>query len=216
MGTRKPNCWLRTLCNGTTSTRTLIGLRSAVLPTSDTGNLSFLNHNSNMTFRSDHGVKSNVTCSTSMQLSGSSSQIIIIIIIVRKLPESAHSRKIIVTLGQMFSKFGIPDTFMSDNGPHFSSVEFRSFAGKWNFNHITSSPTYPKSNGLIECQVKAVKSILHKSKSAGSDFHLALLAWRSTPVSYNLASPAQLPMGRKVKSLVPTQPESPTRRAPTR
>ena len=108
-------------------------------------------------------------------------------------------------MGQIFSEFGIPDMFTSDNGPHFSSAEFRSFAGKWNFDHIMSSPTYPKSKGFIEHQVETVKSILRESKSVGNDFHLALPAWISTPVSYNLVSPAQLLMGRKVKSLVPTR-----------
>ena len=32
---------------------------------------------------------------------------------------------------------------------------------KWNIKHITTSPRYPKSNGLIERQVRTVKGIIH-------------------------------------------------------
>ena len=97
--------------------------------------------------------------------------------------------------------------YLSDLAYHFDPIRpFRTRRSlKWNFDHIMSSSTYLKLNGFIECHVTTVISILHKSKSAENDFHLALLVCRSTPVSYNLAGPAQLLMGRKVKLLVQTR-----------
>ena len=114
-------------------------------------------------------------------------------------PSLLPAASISAILGQIFSEFGIPDMFISDSSAHFSRAEFRSFIGKCNFDHITSSLKYPKSNGFIEHQVEMVKCILCKSKSAGNDFHLALPAWHSTPVSSTLASPSQLLLGRKEK-----------------
>ena len=40
-------------------------------------------------------------------------------------------------LKSMFSRYGVPDQIMSDNGPQFSSAEF---AKLWDLEHITSSP----------------------------------------------------------------------------
>ena len=57
------------------------------------------------------------------------------------------------TLKQVFSEFGVPETVVTDNDPPFSSKEFASFANQYRFDHITSSPRYPQSNGFIERMV---------------------------------------------------------------
>ena len=48
----------------------------------------------------------------------------------------------------------------------------------WRFQHITSSPEYPKSNGLDEKTVQTVKSWLEKPKGDNKVPHLRMLeAW---------------------------------------
>ena len=60
----------------------------------------------------------------------------------------------------MFARHGMLVTLMSDNGPQFSSKEFKDFATTYCFQHITSSPHFPQSNGLAERTVRTVKKLL--------------------------------------------------------
>jgi len=48
----------------------------------------------------------------------------------------------------IFDERGIPDRLISDNGTQYSSEEFKQFAATYEFEHVTSSPLYPRSNGF--------------------------------------------------------------------
>lgn len=124
--------------------------------------------------------------------------------VVRKLPTPAPSSAVIDTLKMLFSEMGIPDKVVSDNGPHFASEKFRNFANEWNFAHVTSSPRRPQGNGLVERHVQTVKKILTKATETGTDPYLALLYWRTVPISNKLPSPAELLMQRRLQSTLPS------------
>ena len=113
------------------------------------------------------------------------------------------SSAIINKLKAIFARHGIPEKLVSDNGPQFSAQEFARFANEWDFSHITSSPNYPQSNGLVEKSVHIAKQLLKKSKSDNRDPYLGLLELRNTPL-HNLAAPAQLLMSRSLRSVLPT------------
>ena len=98
---------------------------------------------------------------------------------------------------------GIPETCLTDNGPQFTSRKFEDFSTNWAFTHKTSSPNYPRSNGLAERTVQTVKNLLKKAKEAGQDPYLALLTYRDTPRESGLESPAQLLLGRRLRSQLP-------------
>lgn len=104
----------------------------------------------------------------------------------------------------LFSRHGIPDIVVSYNGPQFSSQEFHEFSLTWEFNHVTSSPHHPKSNGKVESSVKAVKQLFKKAERDGKDPWLALLDYRNTPTEGINASPAQRLMSRRTRTLLPT------------
>lgn len=116
--------------------------------------------------------------------------------------KSTRSTAVIQKVKSHFARYGIPNTVISDNGPQFSSVEFSHFARAYDFNHITSSPHYPKSNGKAESAVKSAKQMLKKTTRANSDQHLALLNIRNTP-SQGLPSPAQRMFNRRTRTLLP-------------
>ena len=118
--------------------------------------------------------------------------------------KTTTSKAIITSMQAVFARFGPPDVVMSDNGPQFSSTEFAEFAEDWNFEHKTSSPEYPQSNGMAESAVKALKSIVKKSRSL-SDVYKALLAYRTTPLDHGIA-PATVMMGRNIRTTLPVHP----------
>ena len=102
-----------------------------------------------------------------------------------------------------FARHGIPDILISDNGPQFDNTEFARFAKEWNFTHKTSSPHYPKSNGLAERTIQTLKKVLKKARKDGTDPNLAILELRNTPRTNDLGSPVQRLFSRKTKTLVP-------------
>ena len=66
---------------------------------------------------------------------------------LRRVRECLFWQAVVRELKTMFSCFGIPEILVTDNGPQFSSNEFQVFAKSWSFNHVTTSPCYPQSNG---------------------------------------------------------------------
>ncbi|CAB4004217.1 Retrovirus-related Pol poly from transposon [Paramuricea clavata] len=70
---------------------------------------------------------------------------------VREVPKGKSSSRTIANLTkETFSEQGIPKIVRSDNGPHFEGQAYKEFAKQYRFQHITSSPHYPRSNGFIE------------------------------------------------------------------
>ena len=92
-------------------------------------------------------------------------------------------------LQDLFSQFGMPLHFFSDNGPPFSSEPFSSFLTSLGIEHITSSPLYPQSNGFIERQIKTIKTALTTAQPSGTSITHTLHILHSTPFGPNLPSP---------------------------
>jgi len=57
------------------------------------------------------------------------------------------SKSVISKLKSQFARHGIPNQFVSDNGPPCNSIEFAEFSKEYEFEHKTSSARYPQSNG---------------------------------------------------------------------
>ena len=89
-----------------------------------------------------------------------------------------------------FSRHGVSEVVISDNGQHYASADFAKFAKDWHFQHITSSPRYSQSNGKIESAVKICENIMEKAVRGKCDPYLGLLDYRNTPTELG-SSPAQ-------------------------
>ena len=117
---------------------------------------------------------------------------------------STSSQAVIKKLKTHFSRYGIPDKVVSDNGPQFACHDFKAFSKRWEFDHLTSSPYHPKGNGKAESAVKTAKRLLKKCRDAGQSFEMALLDHHNTPTPATGLSPVQLMMSRRTKTLLPT------------
>nr|XP_047138956.1 uncharacterized protein K02A2.6-like [Hydra vulgaris] len=112
------------------------------------------------------------------------------------------SANVIQASKESFSRNGIPEELVSDNGTQYSSKVFRQFSQQWQFKHITSSPHYAQSNGLAEATVKSVKLWIKKCYMSNEDIYKGILILRNTPIKCGL-SPAELLHGRQLRDNLP-------------
>lgn len=110
------------------------------------------------------------------------------------------SNNVICHLKSQFARYGIPDELISDNGPQYASSAFKEFSRSYGFFHSTSSPLYPQSNGEDERAVQTIENLLKKVQ----DPYKALLNYRNTPLDGIGLSPAQILMGPRLKTSLPT------------
>ena len=112
--------------------------------------------------------------------------------------DNTTSTEVIKVLKAIFSRQGIPEEIRSDNGPQYSSKEFRVFCQDWGIRHTTSSPRYPQSNGLAERTVRTAKSMLKHN----ADPLIALLNYHDSPLPSGQC-PAELCLGRRLRTRLP-------------
>eukprot|EP00731_Ephydatia_muelleri_P017061 Em0010g159a len=116
--------------------------------------------------------------------------------------KDATAEATIQRLRTIFSRFGIPETVMTDNGPCFSSREFHDFLKNNCVTHIRSAPYHPSSNGMAERAVQTVKQGVKKMTTGTLRDKLArfLFQYRITPQTTTGVSPAELLYGRRLRS----------------
>ena len=117
---------------------------------------------------------------------------------------STTSTSTISALRNIFSRHGIPETLVSDNGPQFISSEFKTFCEMNRIHHITSAIHKPSTNGQCERVVQIVKSALKQARLSGENSDNVLLTfllrYRITPHSTTGESPSMLLMGRQLRT----------------
>jgi len=124
---------------------------------------------------------------------------------VEWMRNSHTARTLIDRFKSQMARHGIADILVTDNGPEFACQEFAQFASAWGFEHRTSSPYKSNSNGFAEKAIQTVKRLVEKAQEDGKDPYLALLAYRSTPRSANIPSPAERLFSRRIKTKLPVK-----------
>ena len=90
---------------------------------------------------------------------------------------------------------------MSDNGPQYSSQDFAQFSNEWGFRHTTSSPYHTQSNVFAEKTVQTAKQLLFKARKERKA-HISA-SWSIAIHRSPVASPAQLLLNRRLRSILP-------------
>ncbi|XP_057719800.1 uncharacterized protein LOC130934229 [Arachis stenosperma] len=101
----------------------------------------------------------------------------------------------------IFSKFGVPQTLISDGGTHFCNRQLDSVLSHYRVCHKVATPYHPQKNGQAEVSNRALKRILKRTVSASRKdwarkFDDALWTYRiafKTPIG---TSPYQLVYGK--------------------
>ena len=118
------------------------------------------------------------------------------------------SSSVIATMKHIFSIHGTPKILFSDNGPQYASREFRNFSISWDFEHNTSSPESPQSNGLVEREIQTVRRVIRKAEESNEDHYLALLNLNAIPLKDG-RSPAEKMFNRRIRMVLPSMIEFP-------
>ncbi len=115
---------------------------------------------------------------------------------------SITSSKTIERLRIIFANPGLPHKVVTDNGPSFTSEEFKSFISVNRTPHITTAPYHPSSNGLAKRAIQTLKNSLKRTQGASIQEHLSkfLLKYSIIPQTTTGVAPAQLLMGRRLQS----------------
>ncbi|XP_055922784.1 uncharacterized protein K02A2.6-like [Eupeodes corollae] len=113
-------------------------------------------------------------------------------------------------LRELFSRYGIPDKIVSDNGTQFKSAEFNDFTTRNNIEHIFTSPGHAATNGQAENFVKTFKksfiASVNSAKSMNSSHNIdkiinrILLDYRNTIHCTTNETPAKLFFGRTLRT----------------
>ena len=124
-----------------------------------------------------------------------------------EITQSTAARSVIPLLDKIFSRFGIPEIVRTDNGPPFSSQEFRDFASNMGFKHRRITPLYPQANGeaerFMQPLMKAVKCATVEGRSWKQAMYTFLRNYRSTPHSTLGKSPASVLFSRPIRTTLP-------------
>ena len=110
----------------------------------------------------------------------------------------------ITVMRKLFSRYGLPHTVVSDNGPQFIAQEFEEFLKQNNVEHIKSAVKHPASNGEVERFVQTFKQSMKKSKNDSGNLHQKLdrflMSYRVTPHSVTKESPSKLFLKRELRT----------------
>ena len=106
-------------------------------------------------------------------------------------------------LSQIFARFGIPRTLVSDNGPEFVSGDLKHWCQSMGIQKMESPVYHPRANGLAERAVQTVKKALQAwnpnlNVKFGAFLQRALMTHRNTSKTRG-KTPAELLLGRKVR-----------------
>lgn len=122
-----------------------------------------------------------------------------------------EAKDTISALKMMFAYAGLPEIITSDNGPQFTSTEFKEFCEKENIKHKLTTPYYPSMNGEVERFNRNIKKRLQISHVDGTNWKndLAdyLLAYNNAIHSTTGSSPAMLMYGRELRDRLPNWEE---------
>ena len=123
-----------------------------------------------------------------------------------EIMKTATTVKVIEQLGNLFSIYGYPEKLRHDNGPPFSSHEFKQYLRDLNITDTAITPEHPQSNTVIENFKRLLNKCLRVAKVQNSpwqnEFRKMLLNCRYSVYSTKNVSPTQLFFNYELKTFL--------------
>lgn len=118
------------------------------------------------------------------------------------------ARRTVQALHETFSRFGIPESIRSDNGPQFVSEEMRAYCDEYGIILRKTTPYWPQANGEVERANKTILKHLKISQQSSSadwmwDLRSFLLMYNSTPHATTGVAPSILMFKRLLRDKLP-------------
>ncbi|XP_064469808.1 uncharacterized protein K02A2.6-like [Ornithodoros turicata] len=126
---------------------------------------------------------------------------------------STAAEKTAIAFSDMFTRNGLPEVLVTDNGPPFTSKEFKNFLQANEIRHVLTPPYHPQSNGLAENFVRTFKTALRRAALEGTKDSVRsfLFKYRITPHATTGRSPCAMLNGRQFRHFLdfirPGQPD---------
>ncbi|XP_058814114.1 uncharacterized protein K02A2.6-like [Topomyia yanbarensis] len=114
----------------------------------------------------------------------------------------------------VFARYGVPETVRADNGPQFSSDEFRAFCTEYGIKLVNTIPYWPQMNGEVERQNRLILKRLRIAQELGKDWRAELckylMVYHAAAHSTTGKAPMELMFGRKMRTKLPVVPSTAT------
>ncbi|XP_055633619.1 uncharacterized protein K02A2.6-like [Toxorhynchites rutilus septentrionalis] len=122
-----------------------------------------------------------------------------------KVTNTTTTASTISIMDELFSRYGVPITVVSDNGPQFTAAEFKEFLQKSGVKfHKLTAPYHPATNGQAERYVQTTKDALKAMGTTASTLHINLnkflQLYRLAPHATTGESPSKLFLGRSIRT----------------
>jgi len=124
------------------------------------------------------------------------------------LMRNTTAEETVKTLRTLFARTGILEQVVPDNGPQFTSAEFKQFMELNGIRHVMGATYHPSTNGLAERFVQSFKRAVRADQTNKELQHKLdrfLMAYRTAPYATTGQSPAQLFLGRNLKTRRPVE-----------
>ena len=106
------------------------------------------------------------------------------------------AQTVVGRLDAIFTSFGIPKLVKTDNGPPFTSGEFKNFAETLGFTHKLITPYWPQANGEVERFMRTIGKVVRiaklEQKPLQTEINKCLRNYCTTPHGTTNIPPADL------------------------
>ena len=87
---------------------------------------------------------------------------------------TTSAKATVTTLRDIFSRHGLPEIIVSDNGPQFTASEFEQFCTSIGILHRTSAAYKPSTNGQAERVIQILKSAIKQAQLTNADVYTVI------------------------------------------